>query len=65
MAFMSATSLPASTPPPHVTLMQFISGPRVGLAIACLARLGVPDLVHEQPRSAEDLAKELDLNPLR
>lgn len=63
MAFMGATPPPASTPPPHVTLMQFISGPRVGLAIACLARLGVPDLVNEQPRSAEDLAKELDLNP--
>jgi hypothetical protein len=43
--------------------MQFLSGSRVTLAITCLAKLGVPDLVAQKPRSAADLAKELDVNP--
>jgi hypothetical protein len=63
MARMTDTPQPARAPSPQDALMQFISGPRVGLAIACLARLGVPDLVAEKPRSAADLAKELDMNP--
>src|SRR5262245_50750778 len=60
---MTTASPSSQTPPPHVTLMQFISGPRVAHAIACLARLGVPDLVTGGPRSADDLAAELEVNP--
>ena len=42
--------------PPEDVLMQLLAGGKVALAVGCVTRLGIPDLVHGGPRSAEDLA---------
>jgi len=39
--------------------MQMLNGARVASAISCLAELGIPDLVHDGPRSAEELAVQI------
>jgi hypothetical protein len=42
--------------PPHVGMMQMLSGMMVAGAVSALARLGVPDLLEDGPKSAEELA---------
>jgi hypothetical protein len=46
-------------PPPHVGMLQLLNGVHVGGAIACLAKLGIPDLVEAGPKSVEELAAQL------
>jgi O-methyltransferase domain/Dimerisation domain len=51
------------TPPPHVGILQIMNGLHVGGAVACLAQLGIPDLLEAAPKSATDLATELGADP--
>jgi hypothetical protein len=40
-------------------MLQMLNGVHVGGAVACLAKLGIPDLVDAGPKSAEELAGKL------
>jgi O-methyltransferase domain len=51
-------------PPPHVGMLQILGGKHVAGAVACLAQMGIPDLLEAGPRSAEDLAKEIGAHPV-
>src|SRR5271170_3587594 len=51
------------TPPAHVGILQIMNGIHVAGAIACLAQLGVPDLVDGAPKSAEELASQIGAHP--
>jgi hypothetical protein len=50
-------------PPAHVSMLQLLSGAFVTGSIACLAQLGIPDLLDGGPRSAEDLAAQIEADP--
>jgi hypothetical protein len=49
--------------PAHVGIFQLIAGAHIAGAISCLARLGVPDMVEDGPKSAEDLATRIGAQP--
>ncbi len=51
------------TPPAHIGMLQILNGVHVGGAVACLAQLGIPDLVEAGPKSAEELAGQIGANP--
>jgi hypothetical protein len=51
------------TPPAHVGILQLINGGYVAGAIACLAQLGIPDLIDGAPKSAEELASQIGADP--
>lgn len=53
----------SQTPPPHVGILQIMNGVQVGGAVACLAQLGIPDLVEGAPKSAVELAKQIGADP--
>jgi hypothetical protein len=57
-----ATTQPG-TLPPFAVILQILGAADVGAAVACLAKLGVPDHLENGPRSAEELAKEIRANP--
>src|SRR5213594_4204211 len=59
----TATSAKGQTPLAHVGVFQLLNGAYVSGAIACLARLGVPDLVEHGPKSAEELAAQIGADP--
>jgi hypothetical protein len=44
-------------------MMQILNGAAVTGAVACLAKLGIPDLVEAGPKSAEELAGRIGVNP--
>ncbi|HXJ07284.1 MAG TPA: methyltransferase [Candidatus Acidoferrum sp.] len=60
---MASTSAQSQTPPAHVGILQIINGTYVAGAIACLAQLGIPDLVEAGPKSVEELAPQVNANP--
>jgi hypothetical protein len=43
--------------------MQLLTGAHITGAIACLAQMGIPDLVEGGPKSAEQLAKQIGAQP--
>ncbi len=51
------------TPPPHVGILQILTGAHVAGAVSCLAQLGIPDLLDDAPKSAEELAKQIGADP--
>lgn len=51
------------TAPAHVGILQIMNGGYVAGAIACLAQLGIPDLVDGAPKSAEELASQIGADP--
>jgi O-methyltransferase domain/Dimerisation domain len=56
----------AATPqsvPAHVGMLQLLNGAFVSGAIACLAQMGIPDIVESGPKSAEELAKQIGAQP--
>jgi O-methyltransferase/methyltransferase family protein len=53
----------APAPPPHVGMLQILGGSHVAGAIACLAQMGIPDLLEAGPKSAEELAREVGAHP--
>jgi hypothetical protein len=51
------------TPPAHVGILQIMTGSFVAGAIACLAQLGIPDLLDGVPKSARELASQVGADP--
>jgi O-methyltransferase domain/Dimerisation domain len=45
--------------PAHVGILQLLNGMHVAGAVACVAQMGIPDLLEGGPKSAEELAKEM------
>ncbi len=58
-----ATTAKTQTPPAHVGMFQLLNGVFVVGAVSCLARLGVPDLVENGPKSADELATAIGADP--
>ena len=50
-------------PAPHVSILQILNGARVAGAVSCLAQLGIPDLLENGPKSAEELASQVGAQP--
>jgi O-methyltransferase domain len=50
-------------PPPHVAILQMLNGAFVAGAVACLAQLGISDLVEAGPKSAAELAGQIGAQP--
>lgn len=44
-------------------IFQILNGAHVAGAVSCLAQLGIPDLVEDVPKSAEELAKQIGAHP--
>lgn len=57
-----ATTQP-DKPPAHVAMMRLLGGAQITSAVACLAQLGIPDLLENAPRSADDLASQIGAHP--
>ena len=51
------------TLPAHVGMLQLLNGAYIAGAVSCLAQLGIPDLVDAAPKSADELAKEIGVDP--
>jgi hypothetical protein len=49
--------------PPHVGILQILNGAHVAGAVSCLAQLGIPDLLENGPKSAEELACQIGAQP--
>src|SRR5258707_6143151 len=63
---MNATTVSpgkGKTPPAHVGMFQLLNGMFVAGAISCLAQLGIPDLVEHGPKSADELATAIGVDP--
>src|SRR5260370_39661444 len=60
---MNATTATTQTPPAPVGMFQLLNGVFVVGALACLARLGVPDLVEHGPKSPEELGSQIGADP--
>jgi hypothetical protein len=43
--------------------MQLLIGAHVAGSVSCLAQLGIPDLLDEAPKSAEELARQIGADP--
>jgi hypothetical protein len=50
-------------PPPHTGMFTLMNGFHVAGAVSCLALLGIPDLIDASPKSAEELATQIDADP--
>jgi len=50
-------------PPPHVGILEILNGAHVAGAVSCLAQLGIPDLLENGPKSAEELASQIGARP--
>jgi hypothetical protein len=51
------------TAPAHVGILGIMNGGHVAGAIACLAQLGIPDLVEGASKSADELASQIGADP--
>jgi hypothetical protein len=60
---MNAELAKVSTRPPHIGILEIMSGVFIAGAVSCLARLGIPDLVEHGPKSAEELAAKIGAQP--
>jgi methyltransferase family protein len=60
---MPSTTAQPQTPPAHAGILQLLTGSHIAGAIACLAQLGVPDQVEAGPKSADELAIQLNADP--
>jgi len=58
----AATAHPQNVPA-HVAIFDIVNGMYAAGAVACVAKLGIPDLVELGPKSTEELAKEIGANP--
>ncbi len=59
----SAATAKGQTAPAHVGMFQLLNGVFVVGAVSCLAWLGIPDLVEHGPKSAEELAAQIGVDP--
>jgi hypothetical protein len=62
MTATTATTAKGQTPPAHSGMFQLLNGVFITGAIACLARLGIPDLVEQGPKSPEELATQIGVD---
>ena len=53
----------AQAPPPQVGILQILGASHIVGAVACLAQLGIPDLVEAGPKSAVELASQIGAQP--
>src|SRR6202007_2620469 len=60
---MNATTAKTQTPPAHVGMFQLLNGVFITGVLSCLARLGIPDLVEQGPKSADQLATTIGADP--
>ena len=60
---MTATTGQTHAAPAHAGLLQLLNGANVTSAVSCIARLAIPDLIENGPKSAEELAKEIGAQP--
>jgi O-methyltransferase domain/Dimerisation domain len=58
-----ATSAQTQAHPAHAEMFQLLQGAFTVGAIACLAQLGVPDLLEGEPKTADKLAEEVGADP--
>ena len=58
----TATTAKGQTPPAHAGMFQLLNGVFVAGALACLARLGIPDLVEHGPKSADEIASQIGVD---
>jgi hypothetical protein len=58
----TATTAKGQTPPAHAAMFQLLNGVFVVGAVSCLAWLGIPDLVEQLPKSADELASQIGVN---
>jgi hypothetical protein len=49
--------------PPHLGILQILNGAHVAGAVSCLAQLGIPDLLENGPKSAQELARQIGAQP--
>ena len=54
---------PNQAPPPHVGILQLLGGAWVAGAVACLAQMGIPDLLEAGPKSSDALAQQIGAHP--
>jgi hypothetical protein len=54
---------PSQAPPPHIAILQLLNGAHVAGAVSALAQLGIPDLLENGPKSAEELARQIAAQP--
>ena len=50
-------------PPAHAGILQIVNGAYVAGAVSCLAQLGIPDLLENGAKSAEELAAQTGAQP--
>ena len=60
---MNATTAQPQNPPAHQGMFQLLSGLMLGNIVACVAKLGIPDLVEHGPKSVDELAKQSSTHP--
>ncbi len=58
----TATTTKGQTPPAHAAMFQLLNGVFVVGAVSCLAWLGIPDLVEQGPKSADELASQIGVD---
>ena len=58
-----ATTVQAQAPPAHAEMFQLLQGAFIVGSIACLAELGVPDLLDAGSKSADELARQVGADP--
>lgn len=59
-AMVAVADAPLPGPPPQAALMQMIMGFMLSQAIYVAAKLGIADLLNDEPMSAEELAQETE-----
>jgi len=57
----AATAQPQNVPA-HVAMFQMMNGFCVVGVVSCVAKLGIPDLVENSPKSAQELAEKIGAN---
>lgn len=60
---MTATMAQPQTPPAHAAMFQLLTGMFIGGAVATLAQLGIPDLLENGAKSADELAVQINADP--
>jgi hypothetical protein len=54
---------PNQDPPARSGILQIVNGAYVAGAVSCLAQLGIPDLLENGAKSAEELGAQIGAQP--
>jgi len=60
---LTTQTAPNQAPPAHFGILQIVNGAYVAGAVSCLAQFGIPDLLEDGAKSAEELAVETGAQP--